>query len=501
MWPSLELRSRAYNTLQRVFGFSSFRLGQEDTISSIISGSHTLLVAPTGLGKSLTYFLPSLLLPGVTFIISPLVALIQDQSKKLDAFKIPHGIIAPSLNAERTTLTYNTLLNMSSSNIKVVLITPESITGKRGIALLNHLNSFHRLSFFALDESHLVNDWADFRKSYAQLKILVSNFPHIPFLCTTATASKSQQFQILDSLGISRNLVKVLTLNSDRPEIFYSVIFKELLDDPLLHLEITIESLCSISHGRGIVFVHKRTTAESLAAFLSSKISNKYIGHYHGGLSANERLEVQQQFLSQQGVLVATVSFGLGIDVDVNFVIHYDAAQTLSQLIQESGRCARDKSRGNHVVYYDRSTIMKYREIFVQNIKPGDEENLRLMLEELENVHNYCTSPSCKRKFMLNFFNCKPLQETYQHGCCIYCKDKNNYLQQLEQLETTQISNNNEKIPKVDEVPPIRKESSSGFVSASSLSKIKKRSYHEVKLEIESRKRTSQGYSTNKLKK
>ncbi|KAL0205627.1 hypothetical protein P9112_000934 [Eukaryota sp. TZLM1-RC] len=441
-------------TLKNVFNLDSFRPGQEDAIRSILQGQDVFVNAPTGFGKSLTYLLPSLLKPGLCFCVFPLVSLLNDQRSKLKTLQIPYGILAPSLDPEQSSLTSQLLNNMEHVNLKVVLTTPESITLKKNLSLLESLYSRNLVSFFTIDECHLVCEWNSFRSAFNKLNILRSKFPSTPLLALTATASKEVKKHVFSKLKLKSSTVTV-TVAPDRPNIKYSVLFKELQSNPLFALQNLVKSFFDqYKHKRGIVFVHKRSTCEELSQQLKTNEINTFV--YHAGLEMLERNKIQTEFgQTINSVICCTISFGLGVDVNADFVIHYQPPHNINQFYQESGRCGRDGSQSESVVFYDREDLTRYKNIFALEGRQKHQSNAKSVLSSsqstfqedyeekmtgLEDIMLYCEARRCKRAVLLKHFAATVNPERDRTRCCDYCENPKKINIQLSNLEMRQVN-------------------------------------------------------------
>ncbi|MGH2493547.1 MAG: DNA helicase RecQ [Ktedonobacteraceae bacterium] len=381
------------------FGHDSFRAGQRQVIESIVAGQDAFVLMPTGGGKSLTYQLPALLLPGLTIVISPLIALMHDQVDRLRANGIAATFINSSLNLAEQRERERTVLN---GQVQLLYVAPERLVTGNFLALLDQVEQNAGISLVAVDEAHCVSEWGhDFRPEYRQIGILRARFPHVPMMALTATATTRVRKDILSQLGLRDPLVHIASFN--RPNLSYEVrdkrgAFGELV---LLLRELAGESV--------IVYCQSRKSVEELSMTLNQSGIESL--PYHAGLSAEQRTENQNRFIRDDvPVLVATIAFGMGIGKpDVRAVIHYDLPRNLEGYYQESGRAGRDGLPARCVIFFSRGDLMKVEYIIGQ--KP-DEQEQRIARQQLQQVVAYCESSVCRRKVLLAYFG-----ETLEDEC------------------------------------------------------------------------------------
>jgi ATP-dependent DNA helicase RecQ len=338
--------------LRRLFGFESFNGRQEDVISQVMAGEDTLAVMPTGAGKSLCYQLPSMLLPGTTLVISPLIALMKDQYDSL-----------PSEVYERTTFINSSLEvdelsqrvgEIVSGKYKLVYCAPERLRQQPFVEALRRA----KISLLVVDEAHCVSMWGhDFRPDYLFITKCLPLLGHPTVLALTATATPQMQTEIASQLG--RDL-KPVVASVFRPNLFYEV---EELDDKEVKLRRLLE-ICKAEKGSGVVYARSRETCEQLAAML--RRSGVQAAHYHAGMEPAERVRAQERFmLDQARVIVATIAFGMGIDKsNVRFIVHFSPPDTLEGYIQESGRAGRDGRPARCILFLssgDKANITRWK--------------------------------------------------------------------------------------------------------------------------------------------
>ena len=400
------------DALKHYFGFESFRPHQREIAESVLAGDDVLALLPTGGGKSLCYQLPALMRPGLTLVISPLIALMKDQVDALEA----NGISATFLNsaidgasaAER-------IAKLDRGEYRLLYVAPERAVLSGFLASLERWN----LNLIAVDEAHCVSEWGhDFRPEYRQLPMLRERFPDVPWLALTATATQRVRGDVERHLKLREPRRFVASFN--RPNLKYSVFEKR---DAFAQLLSWAKTRAQES---GIVYVQSRNAAEDLAERLSaSGISAR---PYHAGLSPKERARNQELFIRDEiRVICATIAFGMGIDKpNVRYVVHYDVPKTLEGYYQETGRAGRDGLPSDCALFFSGGDAAKQRH-FIRQIQDDAEraQAERLLREMLD----FAASAHCRRATVLRYFG-----ETYPDDNCGNC---DNCLQPPERIDGT----------------------------------------------------------------
>ena len=399
--------SPAHELLQRVFGYPQFRGQQAEIVDHLTNGGDALVLMPTGGGKSLCYQIPALLRPGVGVVVSPLIALMQDQ---VDAL-LQAGVRAAFINS---TLDFDTLREteqrLTSGDLDLVYVAPERLLGERFLALLDRLDGEGRLALFAIDEAHCVSQWGhDFRPEYIQLSALHERYPHVPRIALTATADAPTRQEIIERLGLQG--AEVFIDSFDRPNIRYTVVER---DNPRRQL---LSFLRERRGEAGIIYCLSRRKVEETAAWLLAQGLDAL--PYHAGLAAELRTQNQQRFLREDGVvMVATIAFGMGIDKpDVRFVAHLDLPKSLEAYYQETGRAGRDGEPAEAWMTYGLNDVVIHRQMIEDSNAPDEQK--RIERGKLDAMLGYCESARCRRVVLLANFG----EEATPCGNCDVCLD------------------------------------------------------------------------------
>ncbi|MFV8356121.1 DNA helicase RecQ [Flavobacterium sp. XS1P32] len=384
--------------LKENFGFEKFRPNQEDIINCILSGQDTLAIMPTGGGKSICFQLPALLFPGITIVISPLIALMKDQVDGLKA----NGIEACFINSSQTEDERQFYIESLKSNvIKLVYIAPESLS-----FLDNIFNSLN-ISLIAIDEAHCISSWGhDFRPAYTNLGYLKNRFPSTPILALTATADKATRKDISQQLNLKNP--KLFVASFDRKNLSLEV--RPALD----RVKQIIDFIQEKPNESGIIYCLSRKTTEELAEKLQKLgVSAKA---YHAGLDNPIRSQTQDEFINDDcKVVCATIAFGMGIDKsNVRWVIHYNLPKNIEGYYQEIGRAGRDGLPSETVLFESYGDVIQLQKFASQGL------NAEVQLAKLERMKQYADALSCRRKILLSYFG-----ELVTENCgnCDICKN------------------------------------------------------------------------------
>ncbi|MDO8787669.1 MAG: DNA helicase RecQ [Sulfuritalea sp.] len=394
-------------TLRRVFGYPSFRGPQEEIIDHLINGGDALVLMPTGGGKSLCYQIPALLRDGVGVVVSPLIALMQDQ---VDAL-LQVGVRAAFLNSSQDYATAAEVeRRLRMDELDLVYVAPERLLTERFLGVMDYLVGKNRLALFAIDEAHCVSQWGhDFRPEYIQLSALHQRYPAVPRIALTATADQLTQQEIITRLGL--DAARVFISSFDRPNIRYTVVER---DNPRRQL---LDFLGGQRGAAGIVYCLSRKKVDETAAWLNGQGIPALA--YHAGLDAAMRLSHQQRFLREDGiVMVATIAFGMGIDKpDVRFVAHLDLPKSLEAYYQETGRAGRDGEPAEAWMTYGLNDVVIHR-LRIDESTAGDEQK-RVERSKLDALLAWCETANCRRVLLLKYFS----EEAAACGNCDTCLD------------------------------------------------------------------------------
>ncbi|MFI2742328.1 DNA helicase RecQ [Zhouia sp. PK063] len=386
------------STLKEYFGFDSFRIHQEEIIQHILNKQDTLVIMPTGGGKSICYQLPALLLDGVTIVISPLIALMKDQVDGLTT----NGIAAAFLNSSQSEQQQQYIYHqLQQQEIKLLYVAPESLS-----YVENVFNNFP-LSLIAVDEAHCISSWGhDFRPAYTQLGFLKNRFPSVPLVALTATADKATRDDIVEQLNIP---------NAKR---FISSFNRENLSLEVRPANNRVRQIIDFVEDHpfesGIIYCLSRKATESLADKLQN--AGFKAQAYHAGLSSEKRSKVQEAFINDETqIICATIAFGMGIDKsNVRWVIHYNLPKNIEGYYQEIGRAGRDGLPSNTLLFHSYGDVIQLKQ-FAEN-----SGNSEVQLAKLDRMKQYADALSCRRKILLNYFG-----EIIEEDCgnCDVCKN------------------------------------------------------------------------------
>ncbi len=394
-------------TLQRVFGYAAFRGQQETIIAHVLARRDALVLMPTGAGKSLCYQLPALLLPGLTIVVSPLIALMQNQVDALHQL----GIEAAHLHSAQDWKEAESIeRQILAGAIKLLYVAPERLLQARFLDLLDQIHASSDLALFAIDEAHCVSQWGhDFRPDYLQLTTLHQRYPDVPRLALTATADLSTRDEILQRLQLPEDGVFISSF--DRPNLRYVVQEKTQARTQIL------EFLRRHPGQSGIIYCQSRRKVDELAAWLSQQ------GYaalpYHAGLDGATRAAHQRHFLrEEEQIMVATVAFGMGIDKpDVRFVIHLDMPASIEAYYQETGRAGRDGDDAEVFMLYGLQDVVLQRRRIEESASEAPRK--RIERSKLDALLAYCESAGCRRIALLAYFG----ESASACGRCDTCRN------------------------------------------------------------------------------
>lgn len=377
--------------LRDTFGYPEFRGQQAAIIDHVLAGGDSLVLMPTGGGKSLCYQIPALLRSGVGVVVSPLIALMQDQVAALRQFGIRAAYLNSTLTADDAR---RTEASLTSGDIDLLYVAPERLLQDRTLDLLGRCPG--GLALVAIDEAHCVSQWGhDFRPEYLQLDVLADRFPGVPRLACTATADDRTRQEIVDKLRLGGG--RVFVSGFDRPNIRYRVVRKDAPRQQLLQF------LRQDHPGdAGIVYCMSRRRTEETAAFLCEHGIPAL--PYHAGLDSRTRRENQERFLREDGLVIsATIAFGMGIDKpDVRFVAHLDLPKSLEAYYQETGRAGRDGLPANAWLCYGLQDVVLLRQFLAQS--EADDLHRRREQQALDTMLGYCEVTGCRRQVLLRYF-------------------------------------------------------------------------------------------------
>ncbi len=377
--------------LKHFFGYDSFRPGQQEIVEAALQKRDMMIVMPTGGGKSLCFQLPALLKPGLTVVVSPLIALMQDQVEALQDNGIGATFLNSTLSSQETRSRETAILE---GKIKLLYVAPERLLGERFLPFLDIVANKLGISAFAIDEAHCVSEWGhDFRPEYRQMQRVRDRYPDIPIMGLTATATERVRQDIIQQLTLRNPYIHVASFN--RPNLYYEVRPKTK------HSFAEVLQIIKKKGGSGIIYCLSRKKVDEVAYKLQQ--SGIQALPYHAGMNDVDRATNQTRFIRDDvQVMVATIAFGMGINKpDVRFVIHYDLPKNLEGYYQESGRAGRDNEPAHCSLFFGYGDVKMIDYIIEQ--KPDPQEQ-RIARQQLRRVINYAESTDCRRTIQLSYF-------------------------------------------------------------------------------------------------
>ena len=406
--------------LKAVFGYDSFRQGQESVINAVLDGRDILAVMPTGAGKSLCYQVPAMLLSGITLVISPLISLMQDQVKALNEAGVDAAFINSSLSEKEM---HDTFKNASKGQYKIIYVAPERLMSEGFVRLAKGVE----ISMITVDEAHCISQWGqDFRPSYMDIAEFVNVLDKRPIISAfTATATQNVREDIICSLGLTNPYF--LVTGFDRENLFFQV------DKPQSKDRFILDYLDRHKGESGIIYCATRKNVDSLYTLLKKR--NISVAKYHAGISIEERKQMQDDFVfDYTSIVIATNAFGMGIDKsNVRFVIHYNMPSSMENYYQEAGRAGRDGLNSECILLFSPQDIIINRFLLehkdFSEIDPTDAMTIRERdIKRLQIMEGYCYTTECLRNYILKYFGEDPKKP---------CDDCGNCLRQFETLDMT----------------------------------------------------------------
>jgi ATP-dependent DNA helicase RecQ len=402
------MREKAKEILKKLYGYNEYKKGQEEAINSILNGNDTVVIMPTGGGKSICYQIPALIFDGITMVISPLISLMKDQVDSLKTVGIDATYINSTLSYEE--IEYRTQ-DISNGTYKIVYIAPERLDTES----IRRITINNKISLIAVDEAHCISQWGhDFRPSYTSINSFINSLEHRPIIAAlTATATKKVEEDIIHQLQLKNEMVFKNGYN--RENLTFTVL-KGVNQNKFI-----VEYAIKHKGEAGIIYVGTRKDTESICRLLNKNNINALM--YHGGMNAEERKDNQEKFIYDDiEVMVATNAFGMGIDKsNVRYVIHYNMPENIEAYYQEAGRAGRDSLPSQCILLFSARDV-QLRRFLIDQSEDLDELRKRHRYEKLQQMTQYCHVTTCLRKYILEYFG----EENIIDKCdnCSNCNDE-----------------------------------------------------------------------------
>ncbi|QUH30336.1 DNA helicase RecQ [Vallitalea guaymasensis] len=401
------MNMKAKEILKKLYGYDDYKKGQEEAIDSILNNKDTVIIMPTGGGKSICYQIPALIFDGITIVISPLISLMKDQVDSLKATGIDSTYINSTLSYED--IEYR-LQAIEEGKYKIVYIAPERLETET----IYRITRRNKISFIAVDEAHCISQWGhDFRPSYMMINKFIDNLEERPIIAAlTATATKKVEEDIISGLGL--NNVNVFKTGYDRENLTFTVLKGANKNNFI------IDYAKKHKGEAGIIYVGTRKDTENLCRLLIKQGINS--GMYHGGMNPQQRKENQEKFLFDDiDVMVATNAFGMGIDKsNVRYVIHYNMPENIEAYYQEAGRAGRDSLKSQCILLFSAGDV-QLRRFLIDRADELDDTRKRYRYEKLQKMTKYCHVTTCLRKYILEYFGEENVNDTC--GNCSNCNE------------------------------------------------------------------------------
>lgn len=391
--------------LKKFFGYDNFRPGQAEIIQNTYDGKDSLVLMPTGGGKSICFQIPAITLDGICIVVSPLISLMKDQVEALRGNGIPAAFYNSSLSRADE---QQVIQDIDNQQLKLLYVSPERLLTRSFYDLMQQMN----ISLFAVDEAHCISSWGhDFRPEYTKMKFLKNSFPKVPIMALTATADKLTRKDIVNQMGLRDP--KIFVSSFDRPNLSIEV------RPGQKRLQQIVTFVKQRPNQSGIVYCLSRKNTETVADKL--RANGVKATHYHAGLSPNMRSEVQEDFINDRVPIVcATVAFGMGIDKsNVRWVIHYNLPKNIESYYQEIGRAGRDGAKADTMLFWSYGDVKILRDILTDPSNASDQTDLKLT--KLERMRHFAEAMQCRRKILLGYFS--ETMATKNCGNCDVCKN------------------------------------------------------------------------------